>query len=669
MWSLQFSLYPGTGYMIRATDTAALSRFRDWLYHARPQVILHSSLFDLRILNAAGIDLVGNDIDFTDSMVLAYLLNVAPQSLKLAAYRYCGIHMVEYGEVIGDVGENIALDYLQQVVDREWPNPEPVLVFEGNGTRVKKSQNVRKTVSRIIMDIASGKTLKDGSTTDPRDRWKKIDPEVKAPVIAVLGDMREPDLGDIPIERATVYGCRDADATLRIAPVLQERVKAMGLEQVSHLDHSVIPMIYRMSEVGINLAPVSFWDGLEAQCEAQMAKAKYGIYQVTGREINPGSGDQVAELLYGPKSEGGLGLTPPMMTDGGETGKVRGSTNDKCLEALLAESPVVEMVESYREADKVRGTYVAKLRDMAATGDGRARVTFKITRQVTGRFTTAEPMNLLSIPVRSKLGEQCRYGFVASPGKIMFDADLSQIEMRTFAHLSRDPKLCRVFIDGAKLRGDEKKLYDIHNRTASEMFGTPINQVEKWQRQSGKIVGFFLINGGTARGLVSQMILFKAYRKDGTRWTEDDCARMIDEWFNIYPGCKQFQKQCIAETQATGIARDPLSGRVRYLPQIWSPQRGVREEAERCSYAHLIQTSANTVLKRAMAAIWDGLRGLEGWNPELPVHDEILAECWDRDEDRDLVQVITEGALTQTTRLMVPVEAEGKFGDSWGNAH
>jgi DNA polymerase-1 len=226
-----------------------------------------------------------------------------------------------------------------------------------------------------------------------------------------------------------------------------------------------------------------------------------------------------------------------------------------------------------------------------------------------------------------------------------------------------------VFIDGAKLRGDEKKLYDIHNRTASEMFGTPINQVEKWQRQSGKIVGFFLINGGTARGLVSQMILFKAYRKDGTRWTEDDCARMIDEWFNIYPGCKQFQKQCIAETQATGIARDPLSGRVRYLPQIWSPQRGVREEAERCSYAHLIQTSANTVLKRAMAAIWDGLRGLEGWNPELPVHDEILAECWDRDEDRDLVQVITEGALTQTTRLMVPVEAEGKFGDSWGNAH
>jgi DNA polymerase-1 len=669
VWSLQFSLHPGTGYVIRSDDSAGLAKFRDWLYQTRPLVLLHNALWDLKTLRVLGIDLVEYELEIRDSMIMAYLLNVERQSLKLLSFRHCGMEMQEYSDVIGGVGFDIAVEYLHRVVATEWPNLEPEILHEGNGVRVKNSQNIGKTVRRILADVASGKTLKDGSATDPRDRWKKIDTRVKAPVIAALGEMRVPDLSDVAIGKAVYYAGRDPDATLRVYPALKSRVDAMELGEVAELDHGVIPMIARMAETGIQLAPEKFWDDLEAKCIAQMDRAKYAIYQATGRDLNPASGDQVADLLYGDKDKGGLGLVPPMLTDGGATGERRGSTNDKCLEALLAENPVVEHVELYREADKVRGTYVEPLREMARTGDGRARVTFKITRQVTGRFTTAEPMNLLSIPVRTELGKQCRYGFIASDGEILYDSDMSQIEMRTFAHLSRDEKLCKVFIDGAKLRGDEKKLNDIHNRTASEMFGVPISRIKPHQRQSGKVVGFFLINGGSPKGLVNQMILFRAHREDGSHWSEDDCANMINAWFGIYPGCKRFQNDCVAETQSTGLARDPLSGRIRYLPQIWSPKRHIREEAERCSYSHLIQTSANTILKRAMKVMWDNLRHERGVDCLLPPHDEVLWRLPDDDGVKALVAMVVEGALTQTTKLVVPIEAEGKFGQSWGESH
>jgi len=125
---------------------------------------------------------------------------------------------------------------------------------------------------------------------------------------------------------------------------------------------------------------------------------------------------------------------------------------------------------------------------------------------------------------------------------------------------------------------------------------------------------------------------------------------------------------CVEETRQTGLARDPLSGRVRYLPQIWSPIAKVRAEAERCSYAHLIQTSANTILKRAMMAIWDNLCVPDVVEPLLCIHDEILLQIHDIPDIRDWVVAEVKKALTETTKLIVPLEAEGGFGLSWGHA-
>jgi len=706
-WSTQVSTAAGTGYTVLACDVETNQTLLEWLRRNRDRVLisLHHSLHDLPVLKAIGIDIIAEDFAFVDTMILAYLLAIEPQGLKALCYRHAGMHQIDYAEVMGDVGHGIAMDYLRRVdsavdaplveippkpvkkrkskkgVDaapepvpdpvfiHQWPEPEPEIVSDGNGDRLKRSHGIGKLVSRILADITSGKTLKDGSLVDPRERWKKLSDASKAPVISVIGDMPVPDLDNVDIENAIEYACKDADVQYRITRPLMEKVKAMGLSEACRIDHGIIPMIDRMATVGIQLAGAEFWDRLGDKCTAQMDKAKWNIFRATGRDINPGSGDQVAELLYDSTDKGGLGLTPPRMTDGGESGKVRGSTDDKCLEELLPLSPVIVDIEDYREASKLKGTYVEPLRKMATTGDGRARATFKLTRQITGRISTAEPMNLLSIPVRSELGSECRYGFVAPEGAILHDADLSTVEMRTFAHLSRDRKLCEIFVKGHEARGDDKLQWDVHTRSASDMFGVPITKVEKYQRQAGKVINFFIINGGTAYGLRVQMIKFRAYKANGERWTEDDCQHMLDTWYRIYPGAHQWQKDCMELTRTTGLARDPLSGRIRYLPQIWSPIAKVRAEAERCSFAHLIQTSANTILKRAMMAMWDVLKHVRGVEPLLPVHDEVLHQLPDDKDTRDAVDATVTWALTSTTKLIVPIEAESGFGPSWGEAH
>lgn len=710
-WSVQISTEPGSGYTIRACHSDQIQYLFEWIRNHHPIISLHNSLFDLKMLKSMGLDLVAEDIPIVDTMILAYVLNIEPLGLKLLAYRHCGIIQPSYSDVIGDVGRGIAIKYLERVAgaqdaplveipapapklprkrkketeqeyqarvqailsevppptyEHQWPNPEPILVEDGGIARMKQPQGIQKLVNRILGDVRAGKQLKDGSLVDPYDRWNKLEPLSKAPVIQALGPMPEPTLDDIDHAKAVHYASKDADLQFRVTRPLIRRVKEMGVDYAARLDHAVLPCIARMQEVGIQLAPPEFWDRIRDRCLDQMNKAKYAIWKLTGREVNPGSGDQVAELLYGKKSEGGLELDPPIMTKGGESGEIRGSTGDKCLEALVELTPVVEHIMSYREADKVRGTYVEVLKELARIGpdingvfhDGRVRCDFKVTRVPTGRFATANP-NLLAIPVRSELGASCRDGFVAPTGKIMFDADLGQIEFRTFTHLSGDRRLRETICAGK----------DIHILTASKTFSVTEDNVEKWQRQAAKAVGFGIINGMTAKGLINQMTLYHANKPDGSKWSEDDCARMIQTWFELYPGARKFQLDCIKITRQTGLARDPLSGRIRYLPQIWSDDKRVREEAERCSYSHLIQTSANTILKRAMVVMWGVFRGMEGVEMLLPIHDEILLELPDREDDRAVVQGVVEMAMTTTTKLIVPIVTDGKFGATWGEAH
>lgn len=622
-------------------------------------VYLHNSLHDLGVLRELGI-VLGDD-QFRDTMVWAYLLAIEPQGLKDLAWRKLGMEMMSYDEVIGDADRNVALEYLEGVAAGEWKGIEPFVLIERDkktgewGPKIHKPNSIGQRVQRILADVASGKTKKDGTPINPRERWGNIDDFVKQEVVEILGDMPEATLDDVPRGIAEVYACRDADATRRLGPILQSKIIEMKLEEVSEIDHGVIPMVDRMQEVGWQLAPASFWDALGEKCQSIMDDAQNEIEMETGSRINPDSGDQVAALLYDQ-----LGIRPDRLTD---TGK-RGATNDKALEAIASKSPVVDYVFDYREASKVKSSFVAPLRKHTQSGDGRYRYGLRITRVSSGRLAGVGKPNLLAIPVRTDLGKEVRAGFVAAEGKCIGDWDLNQIEMREMADQSRDEGLVRIFVDGK---------IDVHTDTAANMFGIPYNQIDPDgpHRYAAKRVGFGVITGITEYGLVDQMALARAKRPDGQPWTVDDCANMINAWFDVRPGVRLYMEQCRDEARATGMVRDKW-GRIRYLPGVWSPQKHVRGEAERQSHSFKISSSAQGVLKRALKQIWINVCKV-GWletEPLIQVHDEFVAEVPDDELRKTVVNDLVVGYLTQTTKYSsgIPVKAKGGYGNSWAAA-
>jgi uracil-DNA glycosylase family 4 len=620
------------------------------------KVYLHNSLHDLGVLKAMGIEL--GEGQFRDTMVMAYHLCVEPQGLKALAYRHCGAVQADYADMVEEPGRDKALEYMLQVFNHGWPDPEPYMVLEKGLPKMYKPQNVTKLVGRAIGDLAADKRDKDGNPVDLRKRWGTWDDTVKKPVIETLGDMPVADLDDVDPEVAERYACRDADVTRRIGPILEERVREMGLVEAVRVDHELIPMIDRMQEVGIQLAPEEFWDKLDAECEAQMGRSKYEIYKMTGMEINPGSGDQVAELLYGV-----MKLVPPKWTDTG----TRGAVDGLALESLLAEAPVVQPIMDYKEAQKIKGTYVEPLRALGRKGE-RAHSTMRLTRTTTGRLSMADPP-LHQIPIMTELGKKVRGGFVAPEGRILGDWDLNQIEMRLMAHESQDPELCGAFIAGR----------DIHTETCMKIFSVSRSQlstddrgkVDDVRRTVAKHAGFGIINGITEHGLVNYMILNRCRRPDGEPWTLDDCEMLLREWFRIYKGVKRFQEACVVEAQETGLARESIAGKIVYLPAVWHPVKRIRESAERMSYVMHTQGGAASLMKKGMKRVWDWVckdPELEV-KPLLWVHDENLLEMPDKPEIREYVGAAVIEALTKAVTLRVPVLADGDFGQSWLEAH
>jgi uracil-DNA glycosylase family 4 len=651
-WCTTFSVQPGSSWLVKAKERV----------HFEGLVYLWNSMHDLGVLRAMGTYL--RDDQFRDLMIYAYLLKLEPQGLKDSSYRHNAMEMMSYEEVIGDADRDVALAYLEGASGVEWSPAKEILVFENGKARISRPHSINQRIEGILRDVYNNKVNKYGVPTDPRKRWNDIEDYLKLEVIETLGDMPEATLDDVPVERAEAYANRDSDATLRNAPILEAKIDEMGLREVADIDHSVVPMFDRMQYRGIKLEGKEFWDKLEARCDEQMGKAVHAIYELTGYEINPDSPKQTSGLLFEY-----LKLPVIKWTSGGEKGPAGSvpSTTDKALEAIVALHPVVDHVLVYREASKIKSSYVSVLRRIATRyqGDHRAHSTFRLTRVESGRPSATKP-NLLAIPARSDLGREIRGGFVASDDDhLICDNDLDQAEMRWMADESRDARLVNLFLDGTK---------DVHSETAALMFSIRVGDVVKTQRYAAKRVGFGVITGITEHGLLDQMALARAKRPDGEPWTLDDCEKMISAYFEIYPAVKLYMQDAAAEAEKFGYVRDRW-GRLRYLPGIWSPIKAVREEAARQASSHKIQAGAQGYMKVCQAAIWKHLirplandcRWDEMWpvEPLLQIYDSLICEVHKGVAEFAQGQII--GHLTQTvkTRTGLPMKAKGGLGRSW----
>jgi len=705
-WGLSASCFSRTATVVRKDSTSALDAFRNGLW--RKRIILHNSLHDLAVLRDLGCDVRS----FDDTMLMAFLLCLEPQGLKSLAYRYRGIRRESYEEVTGPPRRIAVWEWLEKCAmvdwdevpgdhgregsDREWSierRIENILGIWAGEIRVKQSP-VKKDMAVYkkmleVGELSVGKQnpAKDGwidclatrrqyhyletkfsnlfdlagmtrrkPAEDPIARWKIVREEHEDQANTVErseegGPMPEPGLEAVDDETAIHYAAGDADDTWTIYPILKKQIEELELTEAYNLDIAVIPMIDRMMHVGF-MADKEYFQKLGEELHSEMEADLAEIRRLVGHDVNPLSPKQVAALLFKE-----LQLPIQIYTE-----KRDASTADEVIEALrlISEHPVLPLISDYRELAKMRGTYADKLWKWLGA-DGRIHPKLRITRVPSGRLACSEP-NLMAIPVRSqrmlngrKLGKAVRDGFIPKPGCVLGSWDLDQIEMRVLAHRSEDPTLIDVFHSGA----------DIHQKTASLVFGLPMDQVAKgtWQRDSAKNVGFGIVYGITARGLQLQLKL------RGIDRTEEECQAMIDAYLiNAYPGVRLLMNDKIIEARRYGFVRSML-GRIRYLPGIHSANNRLRSEAERICLNHDIQTTAQEIEKLGMVGIWQCVLPLiraEGryCEPILQVHDELILEL-----DENIVgevDAMIRCQLECATKLLVPIGAKGSFATTWG---
>jgi DNA polymerase-1 len=263
----------------------------------------------------------------------------------------------------------------------------------------------------------------------------------------------------------------------------------------------------------------------------------------------------------------------------------------------------------------------------------------------TGRLSSREP-NLQNIPIRREFGGQIRKMFVAAPGKVLVDADYSQIELRLLAHISGDENMIAAFRSGE----------DIHAVTASQVFGVPLAEVTKLQRSHAKAVNFGIVYGISAWSLAQDIGVYP-----------NEAKAYMDAYLEKYHGVRDYQKNVVAQAKADGYV-STLYGRRRALPELKSSNFAQRSFGERVALNMPIQGTAADVIKLAMVHVARRLdREKLQAKLRLQVHDELIVECPEAEAER--VKALLTEEMEQVASLSVPLVAEANAGKSWAEAH
>ena len=625
-WSVQFSSKPGTAFFVKHSSTDLLSRINSHVNQPQVITVLHNALFDLPVLADMGIF----PAQYVDTMVMAYLLQTEPQGLKQLAFRHLGIKMQTYQEVTNPETINMTLSYLLQVLEFEWPDPDPVFTHVGDSLKIRKPQRMETKVKRILTDYG-----KD-SEVDLLGRWNLIEEEEgRGMVESCFGPPGRAFLKDIPFPQALKYACQDADVTPQIYPILLEKIKALGLEGVLGRDMRMLPMVADMQRGGMKLdAPrmrsVSADFGKEMDHLHQKIRVLAGL-----EDFNPGSDPQVFQLLRR------LGIEK-------RKEPYRGATDHARLESFASRYPVIEHISQWRGYRKLRSSFLDVLPEKAGK-DGRVRTTLRITRVVTGRLSSSNP-NLMAQPIRTEDGRKIRGGFVSEQGFSLVSGDYSQIEMRVVAHLSQDPTMMEIFW------GEE----DIHSETAMRMFSLLAGELDEMKhRYPAKRVGFGILNLISARALLRELEVGGA-----TGWTEASCQQMIYDWFSVYGGVADWIEEQKGYARRYGLVRD-MWGRIRLVPELMSVHRAVVEAGIRQAVNAPIQSGAQGVIKEAMGQLVPLYREFGGGiRPLLQVHDDLLFEV--RDDLVSLVIPLIKDVMENAAPFMtVPLTVDCKVGKRW----
>ena len=440
----------------------------------------------------------------------------------------------------------------------------------------------------------------------------------------------------VPFDRATAYAAEDADVTLRLWLALKPRLRAAkSLALYEQVERRLIPVLLEMERAGIKVdeADLRRMSGDFAQ---RMAGMEAEIHQLAGHSFNVASAKQLGEVLF-----------DEMGISGGKRMKTGAWGTDASVLQNLADQghDLPARVLEWRQLAKLKSTYADALVEQINPETQRIHTSFAMAIASTGRLSSTDP-NLQNIPIRTEEGSRIRHAFVAEPGHVLVSADYSQIELRLLAHVADIPQLKESFARGE----------DIHARTASEVFGIPMQGMDPMTRRRAKAINFGIIYGISAFGLARQL---------GT--SPGEAKGYIDAYFARYPGIRTYMDRAKEEARAAGFVLTPF-GRRCWIKGIAEKNAAMRAYAERQAINAPLQGGAADIIKRAMVRLPKALKQARlKARMLLQVHDELLFEVA-VDEAAPLT-ALAKQVMENAAQLSVPLVVETGTGRTWADAH
>lgn len=403
-------------------------------------------------------------------------------------------------------------------------------------------------------------------------------------------------------------------------------------EIAEKLDFPMSLVLFKMEKAGVEICPEIFAK-MSVEFAGEISKIEKEIFEIAGREFNVASPLQLSKVLFED-----LGLP----TKGIKKSKNGFSTGQKELDKLREYSPIIEKIEQFREFSKLKSTYVDALPKLA---DEKNRIHSNFAQDITttGRLSSSNP-NLQNIPIRSELGRRIREGFVAKKGNLLVSADYSQFELRLAAVLANDKPLIETF---------EKDL-DIHAKTASEVFGVPIDEVSKEQRRVAKIINFSVLYGVGAHNLSGTI---------GVGFYE--AKKYIEEYFNAHKPIRELMDDTLKKAQDEGFV-ETFFGRRRPMPDIKSSNFMIREMAKRAAQNMPIQGTEADLMKRAMLAVDEKIVKAGLGEQILQIHDSILVEV-PAETAENVAEILKQEMESVAPELNVKLKVEVSIGKDWLN--
>jgi DNA polymerase-1 len=443
----------------------------------------------------------------------------------------------------------------------------------------------------------------------------------------------------VSIEHAGAYAAEDADVTLRLHRTLWPAIEHEPLLKrlYEEFEQPLVPVLLRMEHRGV-LIDRAMLRTQSSELGRRALELQAEAHRAAGQPFNLDSPKQLQVILYEKAQIPVLRKTP--------TGQP--STAEDVLEELADVHPLPRLILEYRGIAKLRSTYTEKLPEQVNERTGRVHTSYHQAVAQTGRLSSTDP-NLQNIPIRTPEGRRIRQAFIAPPGCVLLAADYSQIELRIMAHLSGDAGLLRAF-------AEER---NVHQATAAEVFGVPLEAVTADQRRSAKAINFGLIYGMSAFGLARQLGVERGAAQ-----------RYVDLYFDRYPGVKRYMDETRARARDTGFV-ETVFGRRLYLPEIRSRNRALQQYAERNAINAPMQGTAADIIKLAMIAVdhWCEHDSAGDARLIMQVHDELVLEVREAAVAPVTAAVRSLMVAAGADTLKVPLGVGIGSGANWDEAH